>query len=120
MSEFIKEAIREKATRELVTLRHREHAFGGIDRARDALFTVAADLTAAAGAVSQVSSDPAVTAKVKKLRKLVDDAHVLATEVADAIGTDGQRDALTAQKSAIIEALRTAGIDPESIQETVA
>ncbi|MEZ4406272.1 MAG: hypothetical protein R3A52_07345 [Polyangiales bacterium] len=120
MSEFIKEAIREKAARELVSLRHREHAFGGIDRARDALFTVAADLTDAAGAVGQVSSDPQVATKLKKLRKLVDDAHVLATEIADAIGTDVQRDALSSQKTAILDALKAAGIDPDTMSEASA
>ena len=52
MSECVREAIREKATRELTALNQRAHAFGGIDRSRDALFTVAGDLATASAAVS--------------------------------------------------------------------
>lgn len=117
MSEFIREAIREKATRELNALNQRAHAFGGIDRSRDALFTVAGDLAAATSAVSAVSTDAAVATKFKKLRKLIDDAHVLATEIADALGTDAQREALESSRQAVTEALRAAGIDPTSLNE---
>ena len=117
MSEFVREAIREKATRELNALNQRAHAFGGIDRSRDALFTVAGDLAAASAAVSAVSSDAAVATKFKKLRKLIDDAHVLATEIADALGTYAQREALEAQRVAVTEALRAAGIDPQNLAE---
>ena len=117
MSEFVREAIREKATRELNALNQRAHAFGGIDRSRDSLFTIAGDLATATSAVSAVSADAGVASKFKKLRKLIDDAHVLATEIADALGTDAQREALEAQREAVTEALRTAGIDPHTLAE---
>ncbi|MEZ4392239.1 MAG: hypothetical protein R3A48_14195 [Polyangiales bacterium] len=120
MSEFIREAIREKATRDLIALNQRAHAFGGIDRSRDALFTVAGDLATATSAVSAVSADAAVASKFKKLRKLIDDAHVIATEIADALGTDAQRESLNAQREAVTEALRAAGIDPQSLSENPA
>jgi hypothetical protein len=116
MSDFIKEAIREKATKDLQALEHRAHAFGGIELARDALFKVGNDLPAAALAVMAVTTDAAALSKLKKLRKLVDDAHVLATEVADALGTGTQRDSLESSKQAILEALKSAGIDPASLQ----
>lgn len=120
MSEFIREAIREKATRDLIALNQRAHAFGGIDRSRDALFTVAGDLATATSAVSAVSADAGVASKFKKLRKLIDDAHVIATEIADALGTDAQRESLNAQREAVTEALRAAGIDPQSLAESPA
>lgn len=120
MSEFIREAIREKATRDLIALNQRAHAFGGIDRSRDALFTVAGDLATATSAVSAVSADAGVATKFKKLRKLIDDAHVIATEIADALGTDAQRESLNAQREAVTEALRAAGIDPQSLSENPA
>lgn len=120
MSEFIREAIREKATRDLIAINQRAHAFGGIDRSRDALFTVAGDLATATSAVSAVSSDAGVASKFKKLRKLIDDAHVIATEIADALGTDAQRESLNAQREAVTEALRAAGIDPQSLSENPA
>jgi hypothetical protein len=115
VSDFVREAIREKAMRELGALTQRAEAFGGIERARDALHTVSSDLTAAASAVTALATDPSVTAKLRKLRKLVEDAHALATEVADALGVDGQRDALAASREAILEALEAAGIDPASV-----
>lgn len=115
MSEFIREAIREKASRDLHALEQRSHAFGGVDRARDSLFTIGTDLTAAANAVGAITTDAAVATKLRKLRKLVDDAHALATELADTLGTDSQRDSLTSQRQAIHEALRAAGIEPDDL-----
>lgn len=115
MSDFIREAIREKALRELHALEQRSHAFSGIDRSRDSLFTIASDLTGAANAVGAVTTDSAVMAKLKKLRKLVDDAHALATELADSLGTDSQRDGLESQRGQILEALKEAGLDPKSL-----
>jgi hypothetical protein len=115
MSEFIREAIREKASRDLHALEQRSHAFGGVDRARDSLFTIGTDLTAAANAVGSITNDAAVATKLRKLRKLVDDAHALATELADTLGTDSQRDSLESQRQAIHEALRAAGIDPDAM-----
>ena len=42
---------------------------------------------------------------------------MLATEIADALGTDAQREALEAQRVAVTEALRAAGIDPQNLAE---
>ena len=115
MSKFIREPIREKPSRDLHALEQRSHAFGGVDRARDSLFTIGTDLTAAANAVGSITNDAAVATKLRKLRKLVDDAHALATELADTLGTDSQRDSLESQRQAIHEALRAAGIDPDAM-----
>lgn len=114
-SDFVREAIREKATRDLSSLTQRFEAFGGIERSRDSLFTVASELTTSAAAVAAVATDPTVATRVKKLRKLVDDAHVLATEIADALGIESQRDALAAARQSILEALKSAGIDPNVV-----
>lgn len=112
VNDFVRDAIREKASRELAALNQRVDAFGGIERSRDGLFKISNDLTSAASAVSAVAADPAVAAKMKKLRKLVEDAHVLATEIADALGIDAQREALSASRQSILEALKAAGIEP--------
>lgn len=116
--DFVRDAVREKATRELVSLNQRADAFGSVDRARDALFTLSTDLASAAGAMAAVAADATVLPRMKKLRKLVDDAHVLATELADALGTDKSRASLQAQQEAIHEALRSAGIDPATVLST--
>jgi hypothetical protein len=114
-SEFVREAIREKATRELAALNQRGEAFRGIERARDALHTISSELTTSAGAVTAVAPDAAVAGKLKKLRKAVEDAHALATEIADAIGVDAEREALTASRHSILEALKSVGIDPTTV-----
>ena len=117
LSDFVREAIREKATRELNALNQQSGAFGGIERARDALFTLANDLASTTVAVSAISSDNSVSAKIKKLRKLVDDAHVLATEVADVLGVDAQREAVESSRQSILEALKAAGIDLDTVHD---
>jgi hypothetical protein len=115
MNDFVREAIREKAARDLAALNQRIDAFGGIERARDALHTASTDLTNAAAAVASMPVDGASTTKLKKLRKLVDDALALATELGDALGVDGQRDGLQSTRQAIFEALEKAGIEPSSV-----
>ncbi|MBI5515370.1 MAG: hypothetical protein HY909_16445 [Deltaproteobacteria bacterium] len=116
--DFVREAVREKATRELVALNQRADAFGSVDRARDTLFTLTADLAHASGAVAAVATDATVVPRMKKLRKLLDEAHALATELADTLGTDAHREALNASRAAILEALRASGIDPETVLPT--
>src|SRR5688572_15960818 len=96
LSDFVRDAIREKAARELRALDQRVEAFTGVERTRDALHALASDLTAAATSVTAVAGETGAAAKLKKLRKLVDDAHALATEIGDALGVDAQREALAA------------------------
>ncbi len=115
INDFVREAIREKAARDLAALTQRLDAFGGIERARDALHTASTDLTAAAAAVVTMPIEASSASKLKKLRKLVDDALALSTELADALGVDGQRDALSHTRQSILEALEKAGIDPSSV-----
>jgi hypothetical protein len=116
--DFVREAVREKAARELAALNQRADAFGCVDRARDTLFTLTADLAHAAGSVAAVATDATVVPRMKKLRKLLDEAHALATELADTLGTDARREALHGSRAAILEALRAAGIDPETVLPT--
>lgn len=113
--DFVRDAVREKAARELVTLNQRADAFGSVERARDALFTLTTDLANAAGAMAAVASDATVVPRMKKLRKLVDEAHVLATELSDSLGTDKNRASVQAQQEVIHEALRSVGVDPATV-----
>lgn len=110
--DFVRDAVREKAARELVTLNQRADAFGSVERARDALFTLTTDLANSAAAMAAVASDATVVPRMKKLRKLVDDAHLLATELADSLGADKNRATVEAQREVIHEALRAVGLDP--------
>jgi|LNFM01.1.fsa_nt_gb hypothetical protein len=120
MNEFVKQAIREKAERELAGLQQRLDAFGGVERSRDALHRVATDVTAAAaGYTSMPTTDTTVVSKLKKLKKLVEDAHALATDLGDSLGVDGEREALQQQRREILKALDAAGIDPASVGGSV-
>ena len=115
MTDFVREAIREKATRELGALTQRSEALGGVERARDVLHTVSSELTLAAGSVGAVTTEPGAGVRMKKLRKLVEDAHALATELADTLGVEKHRAAVDDQRKALLEALRMAGFDPATL-----
>ncbi|MBL8682297.1 MAG: hypothetical protein JNK05_24225 [Myxococcales bacterium] len=120
MNEFVKQAIREKAERELAGLQQRLDAFGGVERSRDSLHRVATDVTAAAaGYTSMATTDTAVVSKLKKLKKLVEDAHALATELGDSLGVDRERESLELQRREILKALDAAGIDPTTVGGSV-
>lgn len=115
INDFVREAIREKAARDLAALNQRIDAFGGLERARDALHTASTDLTSASAAVASMPVDAQSSNKLKKLRKLVDDALALATDLSDALGVDAQRDGLQTNRQAILDALEKAGIDPTTV-----
>jgi hypothetical protein len=116
MNDFVRQAIREKAERELAGLQQRLDAVGGVERARDALHRVATDVTAAAGAYAgMTTTDTAVASKMKKLKKLVEEAHALATDLGDVLGVGREREALEAQRREIGKALEAAGIDPSAV-----
>ena len=116
MNDFVRDAIREKAERELSGLQQRIDAFSGIERARDALHRVASEVTAAVGAYAGMPvADAASAGKLKKLKKLVEEAHALATELGDTLGVDREREALQSQRREIERALESAGLDPATL-----
>ncbi|MDP3274344.1 MAG: hypothetical protein Q8Q09_04065 [Deltaproteobacteria bacterium] len=115
-NDFVRTAIREKAEREMLGLTQRLEAFGGIERARDALHQITSDITAAnAGYASLPVIDAATSTKLKKLKKLAEDALALATELGDVLGVDAEREALLEQRAEIEQALLSVGIDPASL-----
>ena len=107
INDFVRQAIREKAERELAGLQQRLDAVGGVERARDSLHRVSSDVTAAAGAYAGLATtDTTIASKMKKLKKLVEEAHAIATELGDV---------LEAQRKEITRALEGAGIDPSTL-----
>ena len=115
VSDFMREAVREKASRELAGLQQRTDALGGLERTRDGLQAVGSDLATVAPAILAIASDTAVAGKLKKLRKLVEEAHVVATDLGDLLGVDDHRQTLEASRESILEALKSAGLDPATV-----
>jgi hypothetical protein len=115
ISPFVQQAIREKAQRDLAALELRVAAFDGLDRAQKALVELANTLAQASPAIAQTAADPAIASKMKKLRKVVDDARGLADEISTALDVSAQREATGAARSAIVDALVAAGIDPKAL-----
>ncbi len=115
LSDFVREAVREKALRELAALDHRAAACGAIERASTGLAAVATDLYATTSAFPALTTDTAATAKLKKLRKTVDDARALAGELAESLGVALKTEELTAARLEILEALRAAGVDVDAV-----
>jgi hypothetical protein len=118
VTDFMREAVREKAAREMAALQQRADALGGVERARDALHAAGSDLAGAAPAVSAIAVDANVSAKLKKLRKLVEEAHLLATEIGDALGVENHQQTLATSRQSILDALKSAGLDASSVIAT--
>jgi len=98
--EFVREAIREKATRELAVLDQRTSALDAAAHARTTLDALAASLAGATSALV-ACADSSTVAKLKKLRKSVDEATLHADEIA-------------AQRIEIERALASVGISASS------
>src|SRR4051812_34234500 len=97
VQDFVREAIREKATRELASLDQRTSALDAAAHARATLDALTAALAGATPALA-ACADSTTVAKLKKLRRAVDEATLLADEIASSLGVDTQREELAAQR----------------------
>jgi hypothetical protein len=111
MTDYVRAALKEKASKDLAALEQKSTAFAAIDGVRTAIRGLVEGWPATAAGLS----DPALTAKMKKLRKAIDEAQALSSEISEAIGGDARRSELAAERKAIIDALASAGIDEASI-----
>lgn len=106
---FVREAIREKATRELAALDQRQAAFDAVAHMREVLTAlVAHSATATPGIVG--CADSATIGRLKKLRKSIDDAKLLADDIADGLGIDEKREGLVTARAEIERALVSVGL----------
>jgi hypothetical protein len=112
VSEFIRDAIREKASRDLQVLSQRETAFEGIGRAHRELTDLAVHLATTASALAALPPDPGIVAKVRRLRKAVDEAQSLSAEVAEALAVGEQREAIGVARAEILRAMTEVGLEP--------
>ena len=115
LSDFVRDAVREKALRELAALDHRGAACGAIDRASTGLSAVATELYATTAAFPSLTTETSAIAKLKKLRKVVDDARALAADLAESLGVTTKTEELAAARLEILEALKGAGVDVDAV-----
>ena len=112
--EFVRDAICEKATRELATLDQRASAFDAVVHMRQVLTALVASSATATPAIVSCA-DGATIGRVKKLRKAIDDAKLLADDIADALGVDDKRAELEAARAEIERALASVGVTPDAL-----
>jgi hypothetical protein len=110
-TDYVRAAVSEKASKDLATLDQRSSAFTAIDDVRSAIRSLVEEWPRTAGALAQ----PSNTARLRKLRKAIDDAQAIASEIAEAIGGEARRAELISERAAIVDALEKAGIDASSL-----
>jgi hypothetical protein len=115
VSEFVREAVREKASKELVVLHQRVVALDGVERAKEAIGVVAGELVVTASAIAALAPDSALVTKLRKLRKAVEEAQTLSCEIAETLSIDEQRKTTEAARASILRALDDAGIHPDAV-----
>jgi hypothetical protein len=115
VSEFVRAAIREKASRELLVLQQRETAFEGMGRAQRDLSELSVHLATTASALAALPPDAHVLTKVRRLRKAVEEASALSTEVAEALAVGDQREIIATARGEILRAMAEVGLDPDAI-----
>jgi hypothetical protein len=115
LSPYLKQALREKAERDLAALDVRLSAFDAVDRALDTLVVLSEELGRATPSIAQCAPDPSAVTKLKKLRRSIDDARTFADEIAKSLGVDTERARVAEERQSIVEALASAGIDLASL-----
>lgn len=115
VSDYVREAVREKASRDWQRLKQRSEAFGAIERLLKTLAATERELAEAAPAVLAAAPEAGLGSKIKKLRRTVDEASGLSRDIVDALGGATSRESLEEARRAILDALRSAGLDEAAL-----
>jgi hypothetical protein len=115
ISPYVQQALREKAERDLAALDVRLSAFDAVDRALDTLVILSEELGRATPAIAQTAPDQTAVAKLRKLRRAIDDARTFADEIAKSLAVSTERVTVESERRAIVEALTSAGIDAATL-----
>jgi hypothetical protein len=116
ISDYVREAVREKATRDWQRLQQRTVAFAAIEQLLAALATTERAIAESGPIILAAAPDVGLGSKIKKLRRAVDEAGMLSQEIVGALGGATSREALEEERSAIREALRSAGLDESALE----
>lgn len=115
LSSFARDAIREKATRELSAIDGALAACDDVLATKGSLTDAAASLTAFLGGLSTLDSDSATIARAKKLRKLLDEARDAAEGIVTALDVEARRKAAGEKREALVTELKRLGIEVEAL-----
>lgn len=112
ISPFVRDAIREKAARELAALDTRAEAIAAVTKAKaDVLALIEATNAASTALTASADVTVGVPAKLKRLKKALEEASSVVDQLAEAVGADGDRAAEVGERRDEIErALEAAGI----------
>ena len=111
VSDFVRDAIREKVSREWAVLRHRGEGYDALDRIRAALDALSEETQRSAMALGTVVESAALGPRLKKMRKAIDEARSLAAELHAGLGVEEQRAKLAETRRSVTDAWKNAGLD---------
>ncbi|HQY62873.1 MAG: hypothetical protein IPF92_30075 [Myxococcales bacterium] len=109
VSEFMRAAVVEKAERDLARLDQKLAALDTLHLARGSLEALLETLARGTSPVVAVAQDTASITRFKKLRRAVEDANGLATELAEQLRVDEERASVLAARAKITEELASVG-----------
>lgn len=115
LSDYVREAVREKAARDWQRLRQRSEAFAAIEQLLGALAATERELAESAPVVLSAAPEAGLGSKIKKLRRAVDEASSLSRDIVEALGGATSRASLEEARNAILDALRSAGLDESAL-----
>lgn len=119
LSAFVRDAIREKAARELAALDARAQAMVAATKARtDAVALLESVMRASPVLTASADVTAGVPAKLKRMKKSLEEAISIADQLVEAVGGEGDRaEEVGARRAEIEKALAAAGIAREELQE---
>lgn len=112
VSDFIRAAVLEKAERDLSRLDQQLTALDTLQGARAQLDTLLDRLAKGTAPVVSISHETSAITRFKKLRRAVEEAHVLAGELAIQLEVDEALTRTAAARAKIVAELETVGVAP--------
>ncbi len=114
MSEFVRAAVLEKAERELARLDQRLGALNTVANAQNTLNALAEGLARATAPVAAIAHDASAITRFKKLRRAVEDAQALASELAIQLEVNEGLSEAHSERAGIVVELENMGISETS------
>jgi hypothetical protein len=118
VSDFIRAAVLEKAERDLSRLDQQLTALDTLQGARAQLDTLLDRLAKGTAPVVSISHETSAITRFKKLRRAVEEAHVLAGELSIQLEVDEALARTTSARAKIVAELETVGVTPPEVAQS--